>query len=161
LFDLAEAVDERRLERAWEEADRLNLLRLAEVERVCERGSGRRSLRPVRRLLAEARAPTQTHSALEERFVAFCREHGIPPPATNVQVLGHEVDALWPKERLIAELDGFAFHRQRAAFERDRARDAALQAAGYCVIRLTHRRLEEEVDAVVAELRRLLAARER
>ncbi|MBW8059091.1 MAG: DUF559 domain-containing protein [Solirubrobacterales bacterium] len=66
-----------------------------------------------------------------------------------------EVDALWPGQRLIVELDGFAFHRHRAAFERDRARDAALQATGYRVVRLTHRRLEQE-DAVATQLRDLL-----
>ena len=70
-----------------------------------------------------------------------------------------EVDALWARERLIVELDGFAFHHHRTAFERDRARDAALQAAGYRVIRLTHRRLEREPVAVAAEIRRLLRSR--
>jgi hypothetical protein len=158
IFDYAEVVDERRLERAWEETDRLNLLRLQEVERVCERGRGRRSLKPIHRLLAEALAPTQTRSPLEDRFAAFCREHGLPPPATNVLVLGREVDVLWPKEQLVVELDGFAFHRHRAAFERDRTRDAALQATGYRVIRLTHRRLKDAPAAVANELRRLLAA---
>lgn len=77
----------------------------------------------------------------------------------NVTVDGLEVDALWPRERLIVELDGFAFHRHRAAFERDRARDAALQADGYRVIRLTWRRLEEDPAAVAAELSGLLRNR--
>jgi hypothetical protein len=57
LFDLAEFVSLKRLESAWEEADRLNLLELNAVEQVCERGYGRRALKPIRRLLAEARAP--------------------------------------------------------------------------------------------------------
>ena len=144
LFDLAEVVDEGRLDRAWEEADSLSLLRLREVEAVCERGCGRRALKPIGRLLAEAHAPVRTRSPLEDRFAAFCRDHRLPPPATNVEILGYEVDALWPKERLIVELDGFAFHHHRGAFERDRARDAALQAAGYRSIRLTDRRLKRE-----------------
>jgi very-short-patch-repair endonuclease len=70
------------------------------------------------------------------------------------------VDALWPRKRLVVELDGFAFHRHRAAFERDRARDAGFLAAGFAVLRLTHRRLLEEPEAVAAQLRGLLAARE-
>lgn len=157
LFDLAEVVDFRRLQRAWEEADRLGLLQLRAVERVCEQGYGRHALRPIRHLLAEARAPTSTRSPLEDRFVAFCQRHRLPRPATNVLVLGREVDAYWAPQRLVAELDGFAYHRHRAAFERDRARDAALQAAGYRIVRLTHRRLEAEGDAVATELRALLA----
>ena len=42
---------------------------------------------------------------------------------------GHEVDMLWREQRLVVEVDGFAYHSGRAAFERDRRRDAALQAA--------------------------------
>jgi predicted transcriptional regulator of viral defense system len=157
LFDLAEVVDADRLERAFEEADRLRLLALRELEELCARSPGRRALRPVRRLIDAAREPSTTRSSLEDRFLAFCREHEIPLPATNVTVLGHEVDAFWPAQRLIVEVDGFGFHGHRAAFERDRARDAARQAAGYRVLRLTHRRLEQDAAALAAELRQLLA----
>jgi very-short-patch-repair endonuclease len=66
------------------------------------------------------------------------------------------VDAFWPDQRVMVESDGWSFHHHRAAFERDRARDAAMQVAGYRVIRLTHRRLENEPEKVAAELRRLL-----
>lgn len=50
LFDMAEFVSFKRLESAWEEADRLNLLQLRAVEGVCERGYGRRALKPIRPL---------------------------------------------------------------------------------------------------------------
>lgn len=156
LFDLAEVVDEQRLERTFEEADRLGLLEIVALEDVCARGYGRRALRPIRRLIDTALMPETTRSALEARFLAFCHEHALPPPQTNVSVQNHEVDALWPHERLVVEVDGWAFHRHRAAFERDRARDAAMQAAGYRVIRVTHRRLESEPAGVADELRRLL-----
>lgn len=156
LFDLAEVVDLRSLESAWEEADRLKLLELPAVEKVCERSFGRRALRPVRRLLAETCVPTITRSPLEERFIAFCQTHELPPPSTNVLLLGREIDALWPQQRLIVELDGFAFHSHRAAFERDRARDATLQVAGYRIVRITHRRLERAPTSVAKQLRALL-----
>ena len=158
LFDLAEVVDRRTLRRAWEEADRLGLLRLGAVEHACEQGYGRRSLRPIRLLLGEARAPTFTRSPLEDRFAEFCREHlaDLPAPLTNVTILDHEVDAYWPAHRLVIEMDSWEFHGHRAAFEQDRARDTAMQAAGYRVIRLTHRRLEEEPAVVAGELRRML-----
>lgn len=157
LFDLAEAVEFEWLRKAWEEADRLKLLRLGEVERVCERGYGRRALRPVRRLLAEARAAETVRSPLEERFLAFCRERDVPAPATNVEVLGHEVDCLWPASKLVAELDSWEFHGHRSAFERDRARDPKLLLAGYRTIRVTHRRLDREADELAAEILGLLA----
>ena len=156
LFDLAEFVSLKRLESAWEEADRLNLLQLREVEGVCERGYGRRALRPIRRLLADARAPQITRSPLEDDFAAFCRQHRLPMPSFNTVVLGYEIDALWPAQLLAAELDSWEFHRHRAAFERDRARDAALQVAGYRTMRITDRRMHREASALAAELRALL-----
>ena len=156
LLDLAEGVDEQTLRRAFEEADRLHLLEMSALEDLCARSHGRRGLRALRPLIEAAREPTTTVSPLEDRFVVFCEKHGLPPPVTNVLVLGHEVDALWPTRRLIVEMDSYAFHRHRAAFERDRARDAEFAAAGYTVIRLTHRRLEEEPDEVADQLRRLL-----
>jgi very-short-patch-repair endonuclease len=158
LFDLAEVVDRQQLRRAWEEADRLGMLRLTAIEQICEQGYGRHALRPIRALLAEARTPAYTRSALEQRFAEFCRGHlaGLPPPQTNVLVLGLEVDAYWPSKHLVVELDGYAYHHHRAAFERDRARDAAMQAAGYRVLRITHRRLCEEPAAVASQLRRIL-----
>ncbi len=158
LFDMAEFVSFKHLESSWEEADRLGLLELRQVERICERGYGRRALRPIRRLLAEARASTITRSPLEDEFAAFCRDRGLPTPSFNTTVLGFEVDALWPRQRLAAELDSWEFHSHRAAFERDRARDTALQVAGYRTIRITHRRLHQEAPALAKDLRALLRA---
>jgi very-short-patch-repair endonuclease len=156
LFDLAEFVSFRRLESAWEEADRLNFLQLRAVEDVCERGYGRRSLKPIRRLLAEGRAATVTRSPLEDDFATFCRKHRLPMPSFNTTALGYEIDALWPAQRLAAELDSWEFHRHRAAFERDRIRDAALQVAGYRTIRITDRRMNNEAAVLASELRALL-----
>lgn len=156
LFDLAEVVDEQRLERAFEEADRLGLLRMRALEDVCARGHGRRALRLVRPLIAAARAPESVRSPLEGRFLAFCREHDLPTPQTNVTVIGREADAYWPRQRLVVEADSWSFHGHRAAFERDRARDTAMLAQGYRVIRITHRRLEREPAVLAAELRLLL-----
>jgi len=158
LFDLAEVVDFQQLRRAWEEADRLGLLELKAVERVCDLGYGRHALRPIRPLLAEARAPVMTRSPLEDRFAEFCREHlaDLPAPLTNISILDHEVDAYWPSHRLVVEMDSWEFHSHRAAFESDRARDAAMQAAGYRVIRLTHRQLKTEARRIATQLRKLL-----
>ena len=69
----------------------------------------------------------------------------------------HEVDAVWREERLLVELDSFEFHGTRAAFERDRARDAALQLGGHRVLRITWRRLRAERAEIAREIRTLLA----
>jgi Protein of unknown function (DUF559) len=156
LFDFAEVMPFDNLKKTAEAADRRNLLRLRELERVCELGRGRRALRPVRRLLAELSAPAEGRSPLEIRFAVFLREFSISPPVQNVDVLGNEVDALWPAAKLIVELDSWEFHGDRAAFERDRARDPKLLIAGYRTIRVTHRRLDQEPTELAAEIRQLL-----
>jgi hypothetical protein len=158
LFDFAEVAPYEEVKRAAEAADRRNLLRLRELEEVCERGRGRRALRPVRRLLVELGAPAEGRSPLEIRFAEFLRAYGIPAPAQNVLVLGHEVDALWPAASLVVELDSWEHHGDRAAFEQDRARDLKLMIAGYRTIRVTHRRLDREAARLAAEIRQLLDA---
>jgi very-short-patch-repair endonuclease len=158
LLDLAEIVDEQRLARAFEEADRLKLLRMPALEQVCARAGKRKGLVALRGLIADARAPVGTRSPLEDRFAEFCREHlaDLPAPLTNVTILDHEVDAYWPAHRLVVEMDSWEYHAHRAAFERDRARDTKMQAAGYRVIRLTHRRLETEAPRITTQLRAML-----
>ena len=158
LLDLAEALDEDGLRRAFEEADRLKLLRMPAVERVCTRAGKRKGLVTLRRLIDAAREPVFTRSPLENRFAEFYREHlaDLPAPHTNVSILDHEVDAYWPTHRLVVEMDSWEFHGHRAAFESDRARDAKMQAAGYRALRFTHRRLHEESAAVASELRTIL-----
>ena len=157
LFDLGEAVPARRQTRAIDEADRLGLFDLREVEAVCERSFGRRGLRPMREALRTYRpmAPV-TRSELERLFVELCDAAGLPRPAMNLVVAGHEVDASWLDHRLLVEVDSFEFHQGRAAFEADRRRDAGYQREGFRVLRVTDRRLKDDRAGVVADLRALL-----
>lgn len=46
------------------------------------------------------------------------------------------VDLLWRTGRLVVEIDGFAYHASRRAFEQDRQRDWELLVSGYRVLRL-------------------------
>ena len=49
-----------------------------------------------------------------------------------------EVDACWPAHRLVVELDGWARHKDRHSFQRDRDKGNALTQAGYRLLRFTH-----------------------
>ncbi|MGH2982611.1 MAG: endonuclease domain-containing protein [Solirubrobacterales bacterium] len=157
LLDLAGVVDRRRLERAVEEAERLQLLDIAVIDRLLRRSSGRRGVVALRAAIERLRPIPVTRSQLERDFLALCRDQGLPPPAVNRIVAGLEVDALWEGAGLVVELDGYAFHRSRTAFERDRARDAELALGGFMVMRVTARRLRDEPEVVAATIRRLLA----
>jgi very-short-patch-repair endonuclease len=152
---LAATSSTRALERTLERADRHGLLDLAELSRLCET-RGRSGTVQLSSLLAHHRSIPQTRSELERRFLRLCRGAGLPPPAVNVLIEGMEVDFVWPSRRLVVELDGYSFHRDRASFERDRRRDAKLQLAGYRVVRITYRHLCGRPETVVAELRELL-----
>jgi very-short-patch-repair endonuclease len=158
LLDLAEVVRPRARARAFEEAERLRLLDLRAVGRLLERSNGRRGVGRLRRLAREYRdEPAPTRSDFERDFLDLCREHGLPRPTSNVQLGEYEIDMLWSRQRLAVELDSRGFHQTRAAFERDRLRDADLQLAGYRVVRITHRRFTREPAAVAEMLRRMLS----
>lgn len=162
IVDLAAVLGPDPLGRAVHQAEVLGLLDVAAVRAVLARLPRRRGSGALVAILS-APSPGPTRSTLEERFLALCRRGGLPAPRCNAHVPTAtalvEVDALWPAERVVVELDGAAVHRTRRAFHADRRRDAALAAEGYVVVRLTWERVTREQRTVVEELRRVLAVR--
>jgi very-short-patch-repair endonuclease len=160
LLDLAAIVPYHHLERAATEAEIRRLGSPTSLADLVARYPGRAGTPAVRRLLERRDIGRNiTKRELELRFLAFLDAHRIPRPHVNARVDGREVDCLWPEQRLIAELDGFATHGTRTAFETDRARDRALLLAGYRVTRITWRQLAQEPKALAAELDGLLSPR--
>ncbi|MGH2947551.1 MAG: type IV toxin-antitoxin system AbiEi family antitoxin domain-containing protein [Solirubrobacterales bacterium] len=100
--------------------------------------------------------PGFTRSEAERKLLALIRQAGLPTPKTNTKVRGYEVDLHWPHRHLIVEFDGWTTHSSRAAFERDRRKDADLQLAGHRVLRVTDRQLANEPFALVARLAKAL-----
>jgi predicted transcriptional regulator of viral defense system len=155
LLDLAVTVSARQLRRALAEADYRRLVDLDTLEAVA--GRGLRGSAALRSALATHRPElARTVSVLEERFLAHCEDYGIPPPEVNVKVRGLMVDALWRRQRVIAELDGHAAHGTRAAMERDRRRELELRKAGYSVVRYTWQQVTRQPAQVAADLSREL-----
>jgi hypothetical protein len=156
---LADVVRPSSVRRAFEEAVRSGVFDLDTLGALLRRSPGRRGLRMLAELLAESvDSPPTVRSRLEQDFCDLIRSAGLPTPSANAMVAGIEVDALWPRQRLVVELDGYAYHRSRAAFERDRKRDERLQLAGFRVVRFTARRLHRDPVAVQRTIRRLLEA---
>jgi Protein of unknown function (DUF559)/Transcriptional regulator, AbiEi antitoxin len=124
------------------EADRRGRLDPAAVHRALLRTKGRHG-HGHRRLLAalgahEQRGVTLLRSELEERFLDLIDRAGLPWPELNADAAGLEVDALWPAQRLVVELDGWAHHKERHAAAWDREKTNRLQLAGYDVLRFMH-----------------------
>jgi very-short-patch-repair endonuclease len=157
LADLAQILTPHQLERACHRAEVTRALDAAAIEAMLDRLSGRRS-KSLRQALASLAAadPDVTRSELEERFLALVADAGLSRPRVNAIVAGHEVDFLWPAARLIAETDGHAAHLTPTAFDEDRRRDAALQVAGFRVVRFTWRQVSRHPGGVAETLSALL-----
>jgi very-short-patch-repair endonuclease len=157
IIDVAADLTARELERAVDEALVRRFVRERELERAVAAARGRHGAPLLAALLARRAGPTLTRSQAEEKCLALIRDAQLPEPEVNARVQGYEVDFFWRESGLVLEIDGYAFHGTRAAFERDRRKDAKLRAAGIAVLRATWRQLEEESHAVVGWLARALA----
>ncbi len=156
LVDFASGAASQETARAAAEARVNGLLRDTDLQCALERSRGRHGARAIRALLCREGESTLTRSEAERRLRRLIGDARLPLPGFNVRLDGYLVDAVWIAQRLIVEVDGFRFHGHRAAFERDRKRDATLVAVGYRVIRVTWRQITEEPLAVVATLAQAL-----
>ena len=150
LLDLATQVTPRDLARAAEEAQVLRLVTESSLNEQFRRYPKHRGIAAMRKAIKPE--PALTRSEAERAFLELIRRARLPQPEVNAKVGRYEVDFYWPEHDLIVEIDGYAFHSSRAAFERDRRRDAELGAQGRRVMRVTWRRLVDESEALVANL---------
>jgi very-short-patch-repair endonuclease len=155
LLDLASVIDAADLEVAVNEAQVLGLVKPVDVRAVLARAARRRGAVALRTVVTDL--PQPTRSELERRMRALVHRVALPAPRTQARVLAYTVDFLWPRERVVVEVDGFGPHGTRMRFEADRERDAALVAAGYRVLRFTWRQLSEQPEIVAARLAVVLA----
>jgi len=97
-----------------------------------------------RRLSATAHG--RSDSGLETLFVVRLAPWGVVI-RQQVMIAGHDVDVL-VGERLVVQLDGFAFHSTPADHQRDVTHDRELRARGYTVLRFTYRDVVTEWERV-------------
>jgi very-short-patch-repair endonuclease len=153
LLDLAATARREVVARAFNEAERGRVLDLRAVHAVLSRHPGAPGTGRLSSVLEQWEpAETLTRSELERRFLELCRANGLETPSVNTVVQGIEVDFVWADARLIVETDGRSYHFTRRDFENDRARDAALTAAGYRVVRFSHRQITRAPRTVTAAL---------
>jgi very-short-patch-repair endonuclease len=162
IFDLAAASSVGRVEHDIRQLEYLRLYDRLSLLDLVERYPGRRGLRRVRAALAriETLPVGRTRSRLEERFLPFLRRHGLPRPRLNDWIVvdeeRFEVDCHWSGTGQVVELDSWEAHGTRSAFRDDRTRDRILRTAGYDVTRISWAQLDDEPEAVAADLRKLL-----
>ncbi len=151
LHDIAPGLSDRQLARAVNDALLSNLLGRSHLDEFVARLPGSPLAAFVDTLAG------LTRSQLEDDFLSFCQRYDLPRPQTNVIVAGYEVDAYFPKQRLIVELDSWRFHSSRTAFETDRNRDADHLSDGIPTVRITHERITDAPGDEAARLARILA----
>jgi very-short-patch-repair endonuclease/predicted transcriptional regulator of viral defense system len=162
IFDMAAISRPEAVEAMLREAEYRRLYDLLSLQDLLERYPRRHGAKAVRTALAHVgETPGRIRSPLEERFMPFLDRYALPRPHFNawIEVGGErcQVDCLWPGPRQIVELDGWEGHGTRRAFRDDRARDRRLRVAGYGVTRIAWAQLDDEGDAIAADMRALLA----
>jgi very-short-patch-repair endonuclease len=155
VLDLAAVAPDEELEQAIAVARQKRWLPDRELKGAIERAPRHTGAGRLLKLLEDARLGL-TRSWAERRMQSLIRAAQLPQPRVNAPLHGYVADFLWSDRRLIVEVDGYWFHGDRAAFERDRKRDQVLVAAGYRVIRVTYRQLRDAPFAVVARVAQAL-----
>ena len=153
LIDLATCIGLDRLDRAVNDADRLDLIDPEALRSILDLMPPRPGVGPLRALL-DSHEFALTDSVLERRFLRLVRDTGLPQPKTQAQVNGFRVDFYWPALGLVVETDGLRYHRTPGQQKKDHRRDQAHAVAGLTSLRFTAAQVRYEAD----EVRRTLMA---
>jgi hypothetical protein len=157
LLDSAPNLPPKRLARYLADGRRRGLVKPDSLASVLARFTNHPGRAPI--LTALEGSPGLGRSDFEDLFPRFCRDHGLPEPEINAPVAGRERDAYFAEAKLIVELDGWDFHRDRYAFEDDRERDAAALEAGLATYRLTWERFLGQPATEADRLATIIARR--
>jgi very-short-patch-repair endonuclease len=159
-LDLAPQLSRGRLLDALEEGQRKDIFDLQRLHDTIARSPGHHGLAALRAALPElGDQPPLMRSDNERLLREILRDADLPLAATNVDVAGETVDAVWHRPRLVVEVDSDYGHSLPQDLAEDDRRDAVLRKAGYHVERIIDTRLRTEPERVAAELRTLLAGR--
>jgi hypothetical protein len=158
IFDIASRLDPDQLARAYANVLISKKLHESQLIELMRRQNPRHPT--ISRFTPLLRQPTgtgPTRSDWERALPAFCRDWGLPVPVMPAKIGRHTVDAYFPVEGLIVELDGWDFHQSRYSFETDRDRDADSLALGHPTVRITWERMHGTPDREAARLHGILA----
>jgi hypothetical protein len=135
-----------------------------ELRGVLSRAWGHHASRP------RAVAPlvdARSESVLESLAGVLLMTSELPPAERQWEIRDQDgrfvarADFCWPGHRLVVEVDGFAFHSDRAAYRHDRERINSLERLGWRVLRFSWedvRSKPADVLAVIRDCLRLVAA---
>jgi very-short-patch-repair endonuclease len=161
LIDLATEPRPLRLERAVNEADKLDLVDHETLRRALgvDVYVGMPGVKTLKVML-DRHTFRLSDSDLEIYFRPLALAAGFPVPFSKHRVLGYETDFFFPDHDLIVETDGLRYHRTPSQQARAAKRDQKHVAAGFRVLRFTHWQITYAADEVTDVLRRVRARAE-
>ncbi|MEA2191121.1 MAG: hypothetical protein QOI73_1242 [Solirubrobacteraceae bacterium] len=160
LLDIAPALSERALRRSVRQALGERRVTAAQLTDVLARANGHHGAGALAAVVAPGALPTR--SELEDRLLDLVLNAGLPAPQVNAELVlgGRRVvpDLHWPRQRLIVEADGAAWHDNRVAREADAKRQALLEAHGRRVLRVTWEQTVRQPQQTLERIRAALGA---
>ena len=159
FIDLASVAGPKTVERAINEADKLDVIDADSLRRALDDHPGEPGIRPLREVLDE-HTFRLSDDELELLFRPIAAAAGLPTPETKQLINKFEVDFFWPELGLVVETDGWRYHRTPSAQTRDALRFQRHTAAGLTPLRFSHyqvkyepRHVREILEKTAANLR--------
>lgn len=145
IADIASRLSDKQLTRITQNARHAGHLHPTDLRRLllrCPR---------LQRLVDPQQNPTR--SGFEDVLIPWLTRHGLPIPILNATVNGHEVDAFYPEQKVILELDSWRYHQDYPSWRSDRERDGEnLASGGHRTVRIA----DELTDGKADQLHRIL-----
>ncbi len=156
LIDQATRLRPMQLERAVNEADKLDRVRADTLYASLDDYRGQPGVAQLRRLL-DPLAFRLSDSELEQLMRLLARTIELPMPETKTWVNGYEVDFFWSELGIVVEADGLKYHRTASQQRRGLERDQAHLAAGMWPLRFSHWQIKYDPTHVQKILRSAVA----
>jgi hypothetical protein len=156
FLDLVAVMGPRDLERAINEADKLDVIDADELRLTLDDHPGEMGVRPLRQIL-DKHTFRLSDDELERLFRPLAAAAGLPVPLTKHTVNEFEVDFYWPDLGLVVETDGWRYHRTPSAQSRDALRFQTHVAHGLTPLRFSHYQVKYEPRHVRAILEQTVA----
>ncbi|HET9197310.1 MAG TPA: type IV toxin-antitoxin system AbiEi family antitoxin domain-containing protein [Solirubrobacterales bacterium] len=151
FLDLATVTGPKTLERAVNDADKLDVIDADSLRKALDAYPGQPGVRLLRHIL-DKDTFRLSDDELERIFRPLAASAGLPTPLTKHMVDKFEVDFFWPELGLVVETDGWRYHRTPSAQARDALRFQVHTANGLTPLRFSHFQVKHQP----AHVRRIL-----
>ncbi|HWE34902.1 MAG TPA: type IV toxin-antitoxin system AbiEi family antitoxin domain-containing protein [Solirubrobacteraceae bacterium] len=156
LFDIASRLTDKQLARTVNDALHTPWLTRDHLAEQLQRHPQHLAAKRILPFITATHGPTR--SDWERTFPAFCLRWDLPAPVMGYRIARRTVDAFWPNERIIIELDSLKYHLNEFAFADDRDRDKDHLTLRLHTVRITWEEMHETPATEAARLKAIIAA---